>query len=496
VLRLVRERVPAGFEKTADEPELAKKIAELTALLPEDVRNTPGMSVETLHGLVDDLIRVGRAYLSRFPEGASYREVLYPVARVLILNYSRALLAESQRLERETGRTPDLPTMDRVRKDYFVEVIHIIDEGIAAFTEGKQYCEFQKLRGISTFFANRYAESAEAYRIVLAHCPDDPKTPESLLALLNAYLHDKKYDDAVLTADQFITRFPRDDLLPHAYQLKAKTLTEAGRPEDALEWWRSILDLLRIGASGVTTEIGGEPHTWAGEAQAAFQRYLDEGRFMIGFLLFVLDRYEEAKTSLAETLVELSQLEAQGKIDPRSKVFLDRTRKMHEVLVASVRSPAPDLSIGSWLDDVPLDPRAERGNVVVLLFAPFEQPRYEDIQGTLQKYYAELWAEGLRVGWICDPKGFADIPSKLARVGAQRQRLGLAYPIGIETEPQWPNFTRYQASVGGAAIVVIDRGGNVAWYDQDPTYRTERLLRGVIDRLLAEPKPGAKPAGG
>jgi len=455
------------------------------------------MSLEDLHGLVDDLIRLGRGYLERFPEGASVKDVLYPLARTMILNNSRALLAESQRIERETGRTVDLPAMEGIRRRYFDEVIRIIDLGIAAFPSGTQYCEFQKLRGVATFFANRYPESAEAYRLALAHCPDDPDTSESLLALLNAKLHGKQYDEALEIADQFIARFRRDELLPHVYQLKAKTLLEAGRPEEALAWWISIGEVLRVGASGEPTEIDGAPHIWEGEARAAFQRYFDERRFMIGYLLFALGRNEEALAALADALVELTQLQAQGRIDPRSQVYLDRTRKIHDVLAQSVGHPAPDLSISSWLDDVPLDVRAERGNVIAILFAPFEQPRYEDVEGTLQRHYSELWPEGLRIAWISDPKGFGDIPLKLARVGAQRQRLGLTYPIGVESEQGWPNFTRYQASVGGAVIVLIDRSGNVAWYDQDPTFRTERLLRMVIDRLLAEPKPAAdKPSGG
>lgn len=489
VMQPKRAPIPADYEKTAEEAELANKVLELMALVPEDVRKPAGLSIEELHQLVDDLLRLGKAYLERFPEGSARREMLFPVARTLILNHSRAMLAESQRIERETGRTPELGAIERVRKKYFEDVIRIVDQGIAEFPDGERHREFWKLRGTATFFSQRYAESAEAYRIVLARFPDDPKTPESLIALLNAYLHDRKYDEALVVADQFIQRFPRDDLLPHVLQLKAKGLTEAGRAEDALAWWLSIGDLLKKGAAGDPVELADGPHRWTGEAQAAFQRYLDESRFMIGYLHFVQGRYEEARAALEDAMVELTQLQSQSRIDPRSQVFLDRTRKTLEVIVQLVSNPAPELTISHWLDDVPLDPRAELGNVVVLLFAPFENPRYEDVQGTLQALTAELWPEGLRVGWIADPKGFNDIPSKLARLDVQRRRLGLSYPVGVESELEWPNFRRFQASVGGASIVLLDRAGKIAWFDLDPTFRAERLMRQVIDRLLAAPKP-------
>ncbi len=478
-----------GFESTATEAELAARILALARTIPKDVRRPQGMTVEQLHALVDDMLRLGEYYLAKHPEGASRADVIPPVAHLWVVNNTRFFIQFSQQVQKETGKSATKEAMAQLRQQYFDKVIQILDEGLELHPAGESNREMWRLRGQATWFSQRYSESVEAYRTLLERYPDDPASSENLLALINAYISSKRFAEAVEMADLFFDRFPMDELIPHVYQLKGKALTEGGRAVEALEWWISIGEALEQGAKGIPVRIGDRMHTWGAEARQAFQRYYDERGFMIGFLQFYLGRFEDARASFGDALTKLLQLQAEKRIEPRSQVYLTRTDKVHSATLILAGKPAPDLGIGTWLDDIPGDPRAEKGNVMVLLFTPYENDRYEDIQKIMQRLYRDRWHEGLRVAWVADPKGFQDIPSQIARLDAQRQRLELTYPVGLETEKEWPNFQRYLASVGGGTMVLLNRAGDVVWFKMDPTFRDENLIERILDRLLLEPAP-------
>ncbi len=474
------------FRNNATEEELAARILTLRGMLPTDLRRPKGMTVDQLHALVDETLSLGELYLTRFPEGKTRKEVLPAVARLWVVNNTRYFVALSQKYRENDPNNQSMPKerMAEIRRLYWGKVAGIIAEALQLNTEGETHEEMLRLQGQSSWFANNFDDAIVAYKKLIEQYPDSPKASEDLLALLNSHISARKHEIAVRLADRFLQTYPRDDLVPHVYQLKAKALLEAGRAREALAWWLSIGDTLSRAAAGQPVEINGEPYVWQKSAREAFQRYLDERRFMIGFLQGWLGDFEDARNSFANALEALNDIQDKGTLDPRSQVFQSRTDRVLQAYLSLVGEIMPELTIDTWLDDVPLDPKAEEGNVVVLLFAPYENARYEEFQQILQRLYQDHWHEGLRVGWIADPKGFSKFPDQVERINRHRNRLALTYPIGLETERDWPTFRRCLASVGGGSLLVVDRSGRVVWYKMDPTFRDENLIGGLVTRLL------------
>ncbi len=477
-------QVSDEFIQTASEADMVPKILALHKMLPEDLRKPATMTIEQLHGLVDTTLALSDSYLKRFPSGEGRKTVLPAVCKLWVINNTRYFVAVNDRYKSQNGTTMQMPQMMQVRAQYWDMVLTLIDEAIHLNPEGRVHEELLTLQGQASWFGQRFDKAIESYKEVLAKYPNSPKNSENLLALLNSYLTSRNYDMAVRIADRFLREYPRDLLVPHVYQLKAKALLEGGRAQEALVWWLQSAGFLADAAAGRPVIVGDETYIFPSVARQSFRRYSDESGFMIGFLHGYLGDFEAARLAFADALEKLMDLQAKNAIDPRSQVFLGRTDKVHNAYLTFVGNPTPSYDITTWLDDLPIDPVAENGNVVVLIFAPYENARYDEFLTISQKLYVDHWHEGLRVGWISDPKGFSDLPSQIGRLSAQRNRLELTFPIGLESEKGWPNYKKYQASVGGGTLVVVGRDGKVAWYKMDPTYRDENLIKNMVRRLL------------
>ena len=68
------------------------------------------------------------------------------------------------------------------------------------------------------------------------------------------------------------------------------------------------------------------------------------------------------------------------------QVYVSRTERVYESLVRFAGKPALPLDLGDgWVADVSLDPLQERGNVLLLVFAPYNNKRYIPTLQNLQK---------------------------------------------------------------------------------------------------------------
>lgn len=492
---LAEDETPDRTADGADEAEIAAKILELSARVPENVRQPGNMTMPELHALVDEILTLGEDYLRRFPEGASRKDVIPPVARLWVVNNTRYFVGYSREYEEQTNQRADHAHMAEVRAQYFERVFALLDEGLRFHPEkGPVNQELLRLLGQASQFGQEYEQSIEAFETLLQRYPEDPRAAENLLALLSVTLSARRYEEATTIADRFLAKYPMDELASHVYQLKAKGLMEGGEIRRCLDWWLESGEIMQKAAAGTPVTIDGEEHVWSPEAQQAFQRYLDERWFMIGYLQGALGDLASARESLEKALLELLEAQKKGTMGQRSQVFLSRTDKVHSAYLNFVGKPVPEMTIDRWLDDVGYDPQQEIGQVQLMLFVPFENPRYTEMLQIAQRLYRDRWSDGLRVVRICGPKGISDLDGSMARVAAERKTLGLSFPIGIDVDPlsktdKWPTHARFNASSAGGTMVVVDRAGDVAWFKLDPTWRDEKVLGKVLDRLLAEPAP-------
>jgi tetratricopeptide (TPR) repeat protein len=102
--------------------------------------------------------------------------------------------------------------------------------------------------GILCSEQGRYVESLEFYHKVLQIRERDSSTPPDRIAglhnnIANCYRRMKSFDNALVSVDRAIGLYPpADPKRAYAFSTRAMTLRDAGRDEEAVEWFRKAID--------------------------------------------------------------------------------------------------------------------------------------------------------------------------------------------------------------------------------------------------------------
>ncbi len=480
--------VKEELTKRLSEERDARWILDAIDRMPEDIREPKGMSISEIQKLTDEILLRGEVYLRRNPAGKSVPKVVPALCRVYLMNCNRHFIDSGRLYKERNGKDAPAAWTAALKKGYFDRVHALLDDELAKVAEGDDTpCELIRLKADAFWHGQQYPRCINEYKRILDRCPEDEDRDVVLTALLNAQLRDRDHKGAAATADQFLAAHTDSDLLPHVLRLKAKALQEAGRLQDCLRWWRSIEGVIENAFLGDPLVIGDKTVEISDRCRKDFQRYYEEVHFAIGFLEFALGNYQAASESFTREMEILTGLINSQAASQVGQIYAKRTERVLESLLRFAGKPAPVLSLGeNWVGGVTFDPQQERGNVLLLLFAPYENARYMETLENLQKLYMTHGNDGLRIGWIASTKGKTDRQEQIDRLASQCAQMGLAFPAGIDLESGSPNFGEYNCPVGGATMVAIDRKGNLAWYKLDPTFRDDSIISQVARRLLAE----------
>lgn len=467
------------------EKEAAMQIISVEGRIPEDVRKPVGMTLRELQDLTDQTLVRGEKYLLEYPQGEFRSEVIPVLCRLYLMNSSRTFIDSTRLYKERTGTSPDPAWIKVLRSNYFTRVLGHLEEALASTDEGEIDCKLVRLKADTFWHSQQYSRAIAQYRLLVKSCSSVGDLDVVRCALLNSQLRAHDHAGAVSTADSFLANHSDSELLPHVLHLRGKALMEAGRLLDALAWWKSIEDVIHAAAKGAPVVLGGEPVPISAKTRADFQRYHEEINFTLGFIEFALGEYRSAEQSFREEKELLLERQSENLITNVGQVYVNRTDRVYDSLVRLAGKPSPPLDLGDgWIADVSLDPIQEQGNVVLLLFAPYENVRYRDVLKKLQELYNAHWHEGLRVAWIALPKGQNDLPGQLAKLTRDASQKGLAFPVGLELDRDYSNYRAYNCAVGGGTLVAIDRSGNFCWYKMDPTFRDDSIISVVARRLL------------
>ncbi|MEE2857685.1 MAG: hypothetical protein VX949_09870 [Planctomycetota bacterium] len=467
------------------EQEAAMQIISVEARIPEDVRKPVGMTLRELQDLTDQTLIRGEKYLQDFPEGDSRSQVIPILCRLYLMNSSRTFIDATRLYKERTGTSPDPSWIKVLRANYFTRILGHLEEALAGIDEGESDCKLVRLKADTFWHSQQYSRAIAQYRLLVERCSSMGDLDVVRCALLNSQLRDHDHSGAVSTADSFLANHSDSELLPHVLHLRGKALMEAGRLLDALAWWKSIEDVIHAAATGAAVVLGGETVPISAKTRADFQRYHEEINFTLGFIEFALGEYRSAEQSFREEKDLLLARQSENLITNVGQVYINRTDRVYDSLVRLAGKPSPPLDLGDgWIANVSLDPIQEQGNVVLLLFAPYENVRYRDVLKKLQELYNAHWHEGLRVAWVAIPKGQNDLPGQMAKLAHDASSKGLAFPVGMELDKDYSNYRAYNCAVGGGTLVAIDRKGNFCWYKMDPTFRDDSIISVVARRLL------------
>lgn len=472
----------------------ALKIIEANRALPEDIRSLRGPELEAVQTAVDNAIIDGKALLRDCPTIPDRNRVLFSLARLLVLNNQRALMDETSRYE-QTGNKATLEWSLASRNRYFNSILALLGTTTNEEGDPELMGDIDRLKAQCHWFKGSFAEASQSYRECIEKHPTDPNPDQTLCALVSSLLKEgnsldrdgkssrEVYEATVEQCKRFVERYPRSDFLPHILHMESKALVGTGRMDLALAHYQKYDALHREVVAGEPVKLGGRTHVFSADARSDFELYLDQQDFYMGFINYVMGNIDETRKYYEKAVTLLQAKKEKNQLRPASGVFLNRTLEELDVVTRLQGQLAPSLDIGDgWLDD-PLALESERGKVVVLYFASYENPRYEPFAKLLEAYYQKNWHDGFRAVWVTWPKGMNDLPGQKDTFRRQRQSIGVTFPGALDLSHDFMASRSFKASVGGGSLLVVDRDGKVAWFKIDPTERDIQLATHVFDRL-------------
>lgn len=163
----------------------------------------------------------------------------------------RAALKILEKTPEHPWRNPTLLTLgNALRKSAPAEAEKYYREAAESHASRLQYVSAAPAwvnLGILCSEQGRYSESLEFYHKVLRIREGDASTPPERIAglhnnIANCYRRMKSFDEALTSVDHAIALYPADDpKRAYAYSTRAMTLRDAGRDEEAIEWFRRAI---------------------------------------------------------------------------------------------------------------------------------------------------------------------------------------------------------------------------------------------------------------
>jgi len=81
----------------------------------------------------------------------------------------------------------------------------------------------------------------EGFESYIRSFPTTERADDAQVNICNAYLNDKKYDEAIKACDLAIRTYPNGDKIPQAYYRKGLALLDLKRPDDARQAFESVV---------------------------------------------------------------------------------------------------------------------------------------------------------------------------------------------------------------------------------------------------------------
>lgn len=468
--------------------ELLARLDALLEKFPEDLRKSK-LDAREVPAMGDEIMGLCAEYLRECPTTERASAVRYQLARFSTMNLQRYLVLAANEAESRAGRPLSADAIEDLRRQYVDRVLEDLRVAEAGTASPELRKNIANCRGSLYYLANDFARSVSVYEQMLVDHPDAPDTDRILTSLVGALEATRQFPRIVEICDRFLEHHLSSPYTPHIIDYKGKMLLYCGDLERAVEHFQAYLPVLMRAYGGLP--IGENAVQFAPEDRKDFETYIDRFPFQLALAQYALGAVEDAHRTLRSSVERLQAKAQRNALGQVGQVFLGRSQQLLAVVESLHGRPAPQLGdTVKWIGDS-LDLETERGNVVLLLFFPYDNPRSEEYLQAVQSFVERHRSDGVAAAWIVHPKGKRNFPGQVERVAENRARLGLTMPVGlIEAESIPPSICRdYHVGFPTPTCVVLDRAGRVAWYKDDPTFRDFEISNRVVRRILAEPRP-------
>ncbi len=461
------------------QPILIAYLRALDKSLPQDFRGVSKAEIQEYKKRVATGIKEAEYFLENYPQAPQKAEIQAYLARLLLVNSSVYLYDWTKTYEKEQGRRPSAEEVREKRRAYFGRILQLVESSLSDpnLPPGLKP-RLEKLKGDALVSLGRRVEAAKQYIAFLRTYPNAPEVRSGLI-YINAgqqFLYAEQGAEAEKILREGMQHGDKQEYFPHLVDFFYKSLTATGKLEEAVALWEKW--------GPVFVKRGAD--TGIPQAQRnAYRLYGEWYLFRLGYLHFALGHYDKAESLFQE---HLDRYVNKKDLSPATRVYLQRSSKLLEVLRTLIGKEAPPIDLGSlWAFNKPFDFKENLGKVIAVCFRSYNSTRVHPALKYLQRQYEKYSEEAgpfapITVAYL---KGSQDPAGQLLTVEKEMKQLGLTYPGGLDPTPRKEIFRAYDANVGSATLIFIDPAGRIVYYEQDPRPNAFGLFTRVIERLLA-----------
>jgi tetratricopeptide (TPR) repeat protein len=218
------------------------------------------------------------------------------------------------------------------------------------------------------------------------------------------------------------------------------------------------------------------------------ERYLVYSGFKKGYASFALGQFEEAIKAFEASVNHIDGIEAQNLknnlgLPPEFGIYRNRCKDNLNVLRGKIgKRVNADLQNLIWAGERRL---ALDGRALALVFRNYGEDRSAEFLVEMDRHAKEKKG-AFELASISYLKGPANPQGQAIEAFQEAQTLGVECPVGLDPDAAKKSlFDAFDATVGSATFVVIDRAGNYVWFQQDPWKINGGFSSAIVDRIVA-----------
>lgn len=443
--------------------ELEARIRKFLDGLPKSISGVTGDAADQLAMETEKTTLLCGQYLAECEAHPRVGEVYYHTAKLLHLMSARRL-AEWQAQFRGQANAGEISLQKRLA--YMLEIARLAE---TAFTKLAADHALRpralQLQGQALAEANQHDKAEFIYEKFLELFPRDEEAGAITTALCRELLELEKYDEGIKLAKKALEDFYTDKNYPSLNEFLWKLHHSKGDFDGMLEQTKRVETVYPHKlTSGKLKE---------GEADV-YERFLDFNGFRRAYTLFVQGDFAAAKTAFQAHIeqIEKKQLALREKskdLKPEISIYMDRSRTCLKVIEELVGLPAPaELELGNtWLTPKVVNLGEARGKVVGITFRGGGDERSAVFIGPLSQWVAKQ--PNMELVTVYYRKGDLPISQLQDELREEHARIGYEGAAGLDPDDVNKTvFRRFLANVGSATFIVINRRGELVWYQQDP----------------------------
>ncbi len=466
---------PASCDRDLDE------LRKLFRTIPETFAGLGSAEIQKIRDAAVVCRQRGEAFLHDCQGAAGYHEAQYMMAKTLLwLNRVAWNEFVAEQTKAEVPSEQIVKMRERWAAEYYGRIIQLGEAAISKLETGNEMRAFcLDLLGDALVQNSQPGKALERYRQLVAEYPAYKSLPTVYLSMANAHQDQRTYREGIALLRQGMAKFPDDPQMPNYHEWLWKLHSGAG---DLMNLPKLVEEMRSFFPQRAKREGIGKAE------KESCERYFVYSGFQLGYARFALGDFAGAIKAFQESIdftdAREKELVGQGSsLPPDWAVYRTRCHDNLKVLKEKIgRRVNADLQNVIWAGDRKL---ALDGRPLVLVFRNYGEDRSAEFLAALDRH-ARKRTGAFELATISFLKGTSDPQGQAMDAFQEGQSLNLECAVGLDPDASKKSlFDTFDATVGSATFVVIDRAGNYAWFQQDPRKIDGDFSIAILERIIA-----------